>query len=66
MLDPHILLTGLIIFVARICDVSIGNIRTTVTVQGRTSISFTLAIFEISIWVIVVSAVGNLIKDQLL
>jgi len=46
MLDPHILLTGVIIFVARICDVCIVTIRTIVTVQGRTFISFTLAIFD--------------------
>ena len=64
MLDANILLTGFIIFVARICDVSIGTIRTIVTVQGRTVIAFTLAIFEISIWVTVVSAVINQIKDQ--
>ena len=64
MFDPHILLTGVIIFLARICDVSIGTIRTIVTVQGRTVIAFTLAIFEISIWVTVVSAVINQIKDQ--
>jgi len=31
MLDPYILLTGVIIFVARICDVSIVTIRTIVT-----------------------------------
>jgi uncharacterized protein YebE (UPF0316 family) len=64
MFEPHILLTGVIIFLARICDVSIGTIRTIVTVQGRTAIAFTLAIFEISIWVTVVSAVINQIKDQ--
>ena len=49
---------------ARICDVSIGTVRTIVTVQGRTAIAFTLAIFEISIWVTVVSTVINQIKDQ--
>ncbi|MCB2148415.1 MAG: DUF2179 domain-containing protein [Deltaproteobacteria bacterium] len=64
MFEPHILLTGVIIFLARICDVSIGTIRTIVTVQGRTAIAFTLAIFEISIWVTVVSAVINQIKDH--
>ncbi|MBR9985011.1 MAG: DUF2179 domain-containing protein [Desulfosarcina sp.] len=64
MFDPHILLTGVIIFVARICDVSIGTIRTIVTVQGRTAIAFCLAIFEISIWLTVVSTVITQIKDQ--
>ncbi|WP_372679796.1 DUF2179 domain-containing protein [Desulfosarcina sp.] len=64
MFDAHILLTGVIIFVARICDVSIGTIRTIVTVQGRTTIAFCLAIFEISIWLTVVSTVINQINDQ--
>lgn len=64
MFDMHILLTGTIIFLARICDVSIGTIRTIVTVQGRTAIAFCLAIFEISIWVTVASTVINQMKDQ--
>ena len=34
MFDTHILLTGMVIFFARICDVSIGTVRTIVTVQG--------------------------------
>lgn len=64
MFDPYILLTGGIIFLARICDVSLGTIRTIVTVQGRTSIAFVLAIFEISIWVTVASTVINQIADK--
>ena len=63
MFDPHILLTGVIIFLARICDVSMGTIRTIVTVQGRTAIAFSLAIVEIIIWVTVVSTVINQIQD---
>ena len=57
-------MTGLFVFVARICDVSIGTIRTIVTVQGRTAIAFMLAIFEITIWVTVASAVINQIQDK--
>ena len=64
MIESNILVTGLIVFFARICDVSIGTIRTIVTVQGRTLIAFILAVFEISIWLGVVSAVINQIKDQ--
>jgi uncharacterized protein YebE (UPF0316 family) len=64
MLDTNILWTGILIFTARICDVSIGTIRTIVTVQGRTVIAFILAIFEISIWVTVVSTVISQIKDR--
>ncbi len=64
MLDVTILITGLIIFFARIVDVSIGTVRTIVTVQGRTVIAFCLAIVEITIWVSVASTVINQVKDQ--
>jgi uncharacterized protein YebE (UPF0316 family) len=64
MFEAHILLTGLLVFAARICDVSIGTVRTLVTVQGRTIIAFILAIFEISIWITVASTVINQIKDK--
>ncbi|MFZ0134763.1 MAG: DUF5698 domain-containing protein [Desulfobacterales bacterium] len=64
MFEPHMLLTGVIIFLARICDVSIGTVRTIVTVQGRTTIAFFLAIFEITIWVTVASTVINQITNK--
>lgn len=64
MFDLNILLMGLIIFVARICDVSIGTVRTIITVQGRTTVAFFLATFEITIWVLVASAVINQVRDQ--
>lgn len=59
MPDSNILLTGMFIFFARICDVSIGTVRTILTVQGRTVISFVLAVFEITIWLLVASTVIN-------
>ncbi|RJQ84118.1 MAG: DUF2179 domain-containing protein [Desulfobacteraceae bacterium] len=64
MFEPNILLTGLIIFVARICDVSIGTVRTIITVQGRTVVAFFLAIFEIIIWILVASTVINQVRVQ--
>ena len=64
MFDSHIFMTGLIIFFARICDVSIGTVRTIVTVQGRSAIAFFLAVFEIIIWVTVASTVINQIGDK--
>ncbi|WP_300463577.1 DUF5698 domain-containing protein [Desulfobacula sp.] len=63
-MENHILLTGLFVFFARICDVSIGTIRTIMTVQGRTVISFVLALFEITIWVLVASTVLNQVKEK--
>lgn len=64
MIENHIWLTGLVVFLARICDVSIGTLRTIVTVQGRSVVAFILALFEITIWVTVAGTVINQIKDQ--
>jgi uncharacterized protein YebE (UPF0316 family) len=64
MVDLNIIYMGIFVFLARICDVSIGTIRTIVTVQGRTVISFFLAVFEITIWITVVSAVIHQVKDK--
>lgn len=63
MLEQSIIITGIFVFLARICDVSIGTIRTIMTVQGRTVISFVLALFEITIWVLVASTVINQVKE---
>ncbi|MGB5984343.1 MAG: DUF5698 domain-containing protein [Desulfobacterales bacterium] len=62
--DDHFWITGLMVFAARICDVSLGTIRTIVTVQGRTLTAFCLAIFEIMIWITVVSTVIHQIKEK--
>lgn len=61
--EPTVFLTGLAIFVARIFDVSVGTVRTIVTVQGRTTIAFFLAVFEVTIWITVVSAVISQVKE---
>jgi uncharacterized protein YebE (UPF0316 family) len=62
--DPKVLLTGFIVFVARIFDVSIGTVRTIVTVQGRTFLSFILAVFEVTIWITVVSTVIHQVTEM--
>jgi len=64
MLDWHTLGIGVLIFLARVGDVSIGTIRTIVTVQGRSIVAFFLGIFELLIWITVVSTVIYKIKDQ--
>ena len=64
MFESTVLTTGVLVFFARICDVSIGTIRTIVTVQGRTMIAFILAVFEIVIWILVASTVIGQVKDQ--
>jgi uncharacterized protein YebE (UPF0316 family) len=64
MLDTQTIITGFIVFFARICDVSIGTIRTISTVQGRTGIAFILAVFEITIWISVAGVVINQIREK--
>lgn len=53
----NIWLLGILVFFARIVDVSLGTLRTISIVQGRTKIAFFLAVAEISIWLLVLSAV---------
>ena len=42
MTDLNTLVTGVLIFMARIADVSLGTVRIIVTVQGRCVIAFFL------------------------
>ena len=58
-----ILLTGFVIFLARIVDVSIGTLRTIITIQGRKWLAFWLGFFEISIWLTIISTVIHKITD---
>jgi uncharacterized protein YebE (UPF0316 family) len=64
LFTAEVLFTGLIVFCARICDVSIGTVRTIVTVQGRSVLAFCLAVFEVTIWITVVSTVIRQIADM--
>jgi uncharacterized protein YebE (UPF0316 family) len=48
---------GLIIFFVRIIDVSLGTIRTISIVQGRMVGAFVTGLFEISMWLLVITAV---------
>jgi uncharacterized protein YebE (UPF0316 family) len=53
----NIWLLGILVFCARVVDVSLGTLRTISIVQGRTKIAFFLAFIEISVWLLVLSAV---------
>ena len=52
-----ILVTGILIFIARIVDVSLGTLRTISIIQGRTWVAFWLGFGEIIIWLSVISTV---------
>ena len=53
----NIWLLGILIFFARIIDVSVGTLRTISIVQGRTKVAFFLAFIETCVWLIVLSQV---------
>lgn len=53
----EVLLTSLVIVVARVADVSLGTVRTVAVVNGRRGIAVAIGFFEVLIWVVVVRAV---------
>lgn len=53
----HTLAVCLLIVLARICDVTLGTLRTVAIVNGRRSLAWVLGFFEVLIWIYAVSAV---------
>lgn len=58
-----LLLTGVLVFLARIVDVALGTLRTLMTVQGRILMAASLGIVEVIVWILVVSAVVSQIRE---
>lgn len=56
-------LLGIVIFLLRIVDVSIGTLRTIVMVQGRARLAIILGFFEVLVWVIAVAQVVTRIDE---
>ena len=48
---------GLLVYFARICDVSFGTVRTLMVVNGSRRVAFLLGFFEVLIWVLAASKV---------
>jgi uncharacterized protein YebE (UPF0316 family) len=63
-LDAATLLTGLLVFLARVADVSMGTMRTISIVRGRTTLAFILGFVEVSIWLMVIAAVLRQIASK--
>lgn len=55
--DYPTMLLGVVIFFARVADVSMGTMRTISIVQGRTKIAFLLGFLEVSMWLVIISTV---------
>lgn len=52
-----ILLTGLLIFLARLTDVSMGTLRQIMIIRGQRKIGALIGFFEIIIWILAISRV---------
>ena len=61
-LSMHALLIALGIFALRICDVSIGTVRTIFTIRGHRLVSFCLGVVESAIWIFAISRVMKYIS----
>lgn len=64
LLQPANLLYGLMVFGARVTDVSLGTLRTIAIVHGRTTMAFWLGFFESAIWLAVVSTVVKTVNEE--
>ncbi|NCB39218.1 MAG: hypothetical protein EOM80_10640 [Erysipelotrichia bacterium] len=63
-MDYNILITCVVVFFARIVDVTVGTIRIISIVQGRIKTAFVLGFIEVSIWLLVISAVMNKLAES--
>jgi uncharacterized protein YebE (UPF0316 family) len=64
-MDRSTLLSCLLIFVARVGDVSLGTLRVVMVTQGRRGRAALLGFFEVLIWVCAVSAVLQNLRQPL-
>lgn len=63
-MSAEVILLGLLVFGARVLDVSLGTMRTISIIQGRTLLAFLLGSVEISIWLLVISTVIGQVRDN--
>ena len=57
-------LYAILVFFARLTDVSLGTLRTIAIVHGRTMLAFWLGFFESAIWLAVVSTIVQAVYQQ--
>lgn len=55
---------AIVVFAARLTDVSLGTLRTIAIVHGRTMMAFWLGFFESAIWLAVVSTIVQTVYQQ--
>ncbi|TVQ97744.1 MAG: DUF2179 domain-containing protein [Deltaproteobacteria bacterium] len=64
-MPPEVLTTAVLIFLARIADVSFGTLRMVSVVRGRRLAAFGFGFVEVLIWVVAVSAVIQNLSEPL-
>jgi uncharacterized protein YebE (UPF0316 family) len=64
LMDPHTWALGVLIFLARVFDVTMGTMRTISIVHGRMWVAFGLGLMEVSMWLVVISAVITQIASK--
>ena len=55
---------AIVVFFARLTDVSLGTLRTIAIVHGRTALAFWLGFFESAIWLVIISTVVQTVMQQ--
>lgn len=66
MVDSASLYLALMIFLARVVDVSLGTLRHALVIRGKRALTFIIAFVESIIWVFAVSRVINDLSDPLM
>ncbi len=64
MFETSVLLAGILIFLARVVDVSMGTLRTLATVQGRMKMAFGLGLVEVTIWLYVITEIVDKVQQS--
>ena len=65
LITTESLLFALVIFIARVCDVSLGTLRHAMIIRGKRLLTFFIAFTEALIWVFAVSKVLSDVSDPL-
>ena len=58
------ILTGILVTLSRVIDVSLGTIRTISIIHGRIKTAFILGFFESAVWLVVVAGIVAVVKEQ--
>jgi uncharacterized protein YebE (UPF0316 family) len=65
LITTESLLLALVIFLARVCDVSLGTLRHAMIIRGKRLVTFCIAFLEALIWVFAVSKVLSDLSEPL-